>query len=406
MSQVLERFLKYVQCDTQSDAHTHTTPSTPQQTTFAHQLADEMREIGMSDVTVDENSYVMGFIPSNIEKEVPVLGFIAHMDTSPDFSGKDVKPRLVEYNGGDILLNEEKGISITLESSPELKGFVGQTLVVTDGTTLLGADDKAGIAEIMTAAEYLIQHPEVKHGKIAICFTPDEEIGEGADHFDLAKFGAKYAYTMDGGEKGCLEYENFNAAYAKVTFTGKNYHPGYAKNRMINSIGLSQYFLSNLPKREVPEATEGYEGFFHVYTINGGVESTEIEMIIRDFDFDNFTRRKNLVENIVADMVKKFGDVVKLEMRDQYANMLEKIEPVRFVVDIARQAMMDCNVKPAIQPIRGGTDGVRLSYMGMPTPNLFSGAMNMHGKYEYVSVDTLESAVNVIVRIAELYVNL
>ncbi len=406
MSKVLDRFLRYVKYSTQSDPDSKRTPSSEGQMKFAKALGKELKEIGMSDVSVDENGYVMAFLPATETRKSPVLGFIAHMDTSPDCSGEGVNPSVVEYKGGNIPLNKELGVVITEENTPELKNHIGEQLVVTDGTTLLGADDKAGVAEIMTAMEYLIEHPEIKHGKIAVCFTPDEEIGEGTDHFDIKRFGANYAYTLDGGEIGSIEYENFNAAYAKVAFIGKNFHPGSAKNKMVNAITLSRLFLEMLPAQEVPEHTEGYEGFFHTYTIKGDVERCEVEILIRDFDAEHFNLRKKLLEEAASDLVKKFGPVVELEIRDQYANMLEKIKPVSFVVDIARQAMEDVGIKPKIDPIRGGTDGVRLSYMGLPTPNLFAGGINMHGRYEFVPVNSLEGAVKVVVRIAELFTKL
>lgn len=400
---VLERFLRYVGYPTQSDPTTGLNPSTPGQMAFAQVLCQELKEIGMSEVSLDEYGYVMGFLPSNLERETPAIGFIAHMDTSPEMSGRNVKPQLVEnYAGNDIVLNKEKNIVLSTEQFPELANYVGQTLVTTDGNTLLGSDDKAGIAEIITAMEYLIRHPEVKHGKICVCFTPDEEIGEGPDHFDVKKFGAKFAYTLDGGEIGELEFENFNAASAKVTFKGRNFHPGYAKNKMVNAISLANDFMNSLPKKEVPEYTSGYEGFFHIYSIRGDVESAEIEILIRDFDRDRFEWRKNTIENGVREFSKRYGLSVGLELKDQYSNMREKIEQVHYIIDIAKQAMQDVEVKPLIVPIRGGTDGARLSFMGLPTPNLFTGGHNFHGRYEYIPVRSMEKAVDVIVRIAEL----
>lgn len=400
---VLERFLRYVGYPTQSDPTTGLKPSTPGQMAFAQVLCQELKEIGMSEVSLDEYGYVMGFLPSNLERETPAIGFIAHMDTSPEMSGRNVKPQLVEnYAGNDIVLNKEKNIVLSTEQFPELANYVGQTLVTTDGNTLLGSDDKAGIAEIITAMEYLIRHPEVKHGKICVCFTPDEEIGEGPDHFDVKKFGVKFAYTLDGGEIGELEFENFNAASAKVTFQGRNFHPGYAKNKMVNAISLANDFINSLPKKEVPENTSGYEGFFHIYSIRGDVESAEIEILIRDFDRDRFEWRKNTIENGVREFSKRYGLSVGLELKDQYSNMREKIEQVHYIIDIAKQAMQDVEVKPLIVPIRGGTDGARLSFMGLPTPNLFTGGHNFHGRYEYIPVRSMEKAVDVIVRIAEL----
>lgn len=400
---VLERFLRYVKYPTQSDPATGLKPSTPGQMEFAQVLCEELKELGMSDVSVDEHGYVMGFLPSNLERETPAIGFIAHMDTSPEMSGRHVNPQLIEnYAGNDIVLNKEKNIVLSTEQFPELANYVGQTLVTTDGNTLLGSDDKAGIAEIITAMEYLIRHPEVKHGKICVCFTPDEEIGEGPDHFDVKKFGAKFAYTLDGGEIGELEFENFNAASAKVTFKGRSFHPGYAKNKMVNAISVANDFINSLPKKEVPENTSGYEGFFHIYSIRGDVESTEVEILIRDFDRDRFEWRKNTIENGVREFSKRYGLTVGLEMKDQYSNMREKIEQVHYIIDIAKQAMQDVEVKPLIVPIRGGTDGARLSFMGLPTPNLFTGGHNFHGRYEYIPVRSMEKAVDVIVRIAEL----
>ena len=400
---VLERFLRYVKYSTQSDPATGLKPSTPGQMEFARALCEEMKELGLSEVSVDECGYVMGFLPSNMERETPAIGFIAHMDTSPEMSGRSVNPQLVEnYAGNDIVLNKEKNIVLSTEEFPELMNYVGQTLVTTDGNTLLGADDKAGIAEIMTAMEYLIRHPEVKHGKICICFTPDEEIGEGPDHFDVKKFGAKFAYTLDGGEIGELEFENFNAASAKMTFKGRSFHPGYAKNKMVNAISVANDFINSLPKKEVPENTSGYEGFFHIYSIRGDVESTELEILIRDFDRDRFEWRKNTIENGVREFSRRYNLSVGLEMKDQYSNMREKIEQVHYIIDIAKQAMQDVEVKPLIVPIRGGTDGARLSFMGLPTPNLFTGGHNFHGRYEYIPVRSMEKAVDVIVRIAEL----
>lgn len=400
---VLEQFLRYVKYPTQSDPATGLKPSTPGQMEFAQVLCEELKELGMSDVSVDEHGYVMGFLPSNLERETPAIGFIAHMDTSPEMSGRHVNPQLIEnYAGNDIVLNKEKNIVLSTEQFPELANYVGQTLVTTDGNTLLGSDDKAGIAEIITAMEYLIRHPEVKHGKICVCFTPDEEIGEGPDHFDVKKFGAKFAYTLDGGEIGELEFENFNAASAKVTFKGRSFHPGYAKNKMVNAISVANDFINSLPKKEVPENTSGYEGFFHIYSIRGDVESTEVEILIRDFDRDRFEWRKNTIENGVREFSKRYGLTVGLEMKDQYSNMREKIEQVHYIIDIAKQAMQDVEVKPLIVPIRGGTDGARLSFMGLPTPNLFTGGHNFHGRYEYIPVRSMEKAVDVIVRIAEL----
>lgn len=404
---VTERFLKYVKYSTQSDPDTGLNPSTPGQMEFARVLCSEMKELGMQDVSVDEYGYVMGFLPANIGREVPAVGFIAHMDTSPEMSGKHVNPQIIgNYAGNDILLNKEKKIILSTDEFPELNNYIGQTLITTDGNTLLGADDKAGIAEILTAVEFLIKHPELKHGKVCVCFTPDEEIGEGPNHFNVKKFGAKFAYTLDGGELGELEFENFNAASARITFKGRNFHPGYAKNKMVNSITVANEFIASLPKKEIPEYTSGYEGFFHVCSIRGDVETTEVEILIRDFDRDRFEWRKNILENGVREFSKRIGLEITLELKDQYSNMREKIEPVHYILDIARQAMQDVGVKCQIVPIRGGTDGARLSFMGLPTPNLFTGGHNFHGRYEYIPVNSMEKAVEVIVRITELCVKI
>lgn len=400
---VVERFLKYVKYGTQSDPTSGVTPSSPGQMEFARVLAEEMKTIGLQDVSISEYGYVTGYLPSNLERETPAVGFIAHMDTSPEMAGCMVNPQIItQYMGNDIILNKEKGIVLTTEKFPELTRYTGQTLITTDGNTLLGADDKAGIAEILTAMEYLVTHPEIRHGKLCICFTPDEEIGEGPEHFDVKKFGAKFAYTVDGGELGELEFENFNAASARIVFKGRNFHPGYAKDKMVNSIAVANEFLASLPKKEVPEHTGGYDGFFHVYHFHGNVEMTEVELLIRDFDRDRFEWRKNTIENGVREFSKRFGLIIDLELKDQYYNMREKIEPLYYIIDIARQAMQDVEVKPQIVPIRGGTDGARLSFMGLPTPNLFTGGHNFHGCYEYIPVNSMEKAVQVIVRIAEL----
>ena len=405
MTKTIENFLRYVKIDTQSSEESTTTPSTMKQHDLAGLLVSELEAMGATEITYDkEHCYVYATVPASAGYEnAPVLGFIAHMDTSPEMSGRHVNPRIIEnYAGNDIVLNKEKGIVLSTEEFPELMNYVGQTLITTDGNTLLGADDKAGIAEILTAAEYLIGHPEVKHGKICICFTPDEEIGEGPDHFNVKKFGAKFAYTMDGGEIGELEFENFNAANARIVFKGRNIHPGYAKNKMVNSIAVANEFMASLPKKEVPENTSGYEGFFHVYSIKGDVETTEIEILIRDFDRERFEWRKNTIENGVREFSKRFGLKIELELKEQYSNMREKIEPVHYIIDIAKQAMQELNIKPLIVPIRGGTDGARLSFMGLPTPNLFTGGHNFHGRYEYIPVYAMEKAVQLIIRIAEL----
>ncbi|MDL2251287.1 peptidase T [Odoribacter sp. OttesenSCG-928-J03] len=403
MSAVVDRFLRYVKYNTQSDSHTELTPSTPGQIMFATVLEEEMKELGLENVQLDENGYLYGYLPSNMDKEVPAIGFIAHLDTSPDMTGKNVMPRIVEkYSGRAIVLDQEKNIVLSPENSPELSNYVGQDLITTSGNSLLGADDKAGIAEILSAVEYLKKHPEIKHGRICICFTPDEEIGRGTENFNVKAFGAKFAYTLDGSEIGELQYENFNAALAKITFKGRSFHPGYAKNKLINSIMVAHEFIALLPKNDVPEMTSGYDGFFHLNSIKGDVENTEIEVLIRDFDRDGFKRRKGMIENGVREFSRKYGLVVDLELKDQYYNMREEIEPVRYIIDIAKQAMSDVGVKPLIQPIRGGTDGAQLSYMGLPTPNLFTGAHNLHGRYEYIPIPSMEKAVEVVVRIAEL----
>ncbi len=402
--EVLERFLKYVVVDTQSDTDTGLTPSTPGQMKFAQALAEELKEIGLDEVTVDENGYVMATIPATIDEDVPVVGFVAHMDTSPDFSGKHVKPRVLNnYGGGDITLNESENIVLKAVDFPEVEKYIGQDLVVTDGTTLLGADDKAGVAEIVTAAEYLIKHPEVKHGKIRIGFTPDEEIGAGADHFNVEQFGAAFAYTLDGSEIGELEFENFNAAGAKITVNGRMVHPGYAKNKMRNSIRIANQIITMLPRHETPEHTDGYEGFYHLMSFNGDVEKTEMVYIIRDFKRERFEDRKREMEHLINKINAEYGEgTASIEIKDQYYNMREKVEPVMYVVDYAKQAMEEVGVKPIVKPIRGGTDGSRLSYMGLPCPNIFAGGHNFHGRFEFVPVQSMQKAVEVILKISEL----
>ncbi len=404
MEKLIDRFFRYVKENTQSDPNTGLTPSTPGQYVFSEKLAEELKQTGLQDVELDDNGYLMATLPSNIEQEAPVVGFIAHVDTSPDFSGKHVNPRIVEnYDGKDIVLNEEENVVLGTKEFPELKKYVGQDIIVTDGKTLLGADDKAGVAEIVTAMETLIANPDMKHGKIRICFTPDEEIGEGADNFNVEKFGADFAYTLDGGEIGELEYENFNAAGAKVIFKGQNVHPGYAKHKMRNSIRIANQFVTMLPRHETPEHTEGYEGFYHLMSFNGDVEKTELQYIIRDFDRDHFERRKKEIEHLVRKINKEFGEgAASLELKDQYYNMREKIEPVKYIVDIAEQAMKDVGVKPIIRPIRGGTDGSRLSFMGLPTPNIFAGGHNFHGRFEFVPIPSMQKAVEVVLRITAL----
>jgi len=402
MNKVVERFLEYVKHDTESDTKTGLTPSTPGQIEFANILAKELECLGLSGVSVDENGYLMGYIPSNSKKDIPKVGFIAHMDTSPDLSGKNINPRIIEkYMGDDIVLNKENNIILKTEDFPEIKKYEGESLIVTDGNTLLGADDKAGVAEIITAIEYLINHPEIEHGKICIAFTSDEEIGQGADNFDVKKFGADFAYTIDGGEIGELQCENFNAAYAKITFKGRNVHPGSAKNKLINSMLLANEFINSIPKNDVPEKTSGYEGFFHLISASGTVEETSLEYIIRDFDKDKYDWRKNLVENIVRELTRKYKMDINLVLKDQYFNMSEKIEPVRYIVDLAQNAMREVDVNPKIVPIRGGTDGARLSYMGLPTPNIFTGGHNFHGRFEFIPVKSMQKAVDVIVNIVK-----
>ncbi len=404
MINIKDRFLKYVGFDTQSDTDTGLTPSTPGQMFFSEKLVEELKEMGLEEVELDDNGYVMATIPSNVDYDVPVIGFIAHVDTSPDFSGKNVNPQIVEnYDGNAIVLNKEENIVLAPDEFPELKKYVGQTLITTDGTTLLGADDKAGVAEIVTATEYLLNHPEIKHGKIRIGFTPDEEIGAGSDYFDVEKFGADYAYTMDGGEIGELEYENFNAALAKVTVLGRNVHPGYAKNKMRNSIRIANQIITMLPRVETPEHTSGYEGFYHLMSFNGEVEKSELLYIIRDFKRDRFEDRKKEIKHIVSKVNKEYGEgTVSIEVKDQYYNMREKVEPVKYIVDNAQKAMEQVGVKPLVKPIRGGTDGSRLSFMGLPTPNIFAGGHNFHGRFEFVPLESMQKAVEVILKIVEL----
>ncbi|OYQ33101.1 peptidase T [Flavobacterium cyanobacteriorum] len=408
MQHIIDRFISYVTVDTESDPNSDTTPSTAKQWDLAHKLVEELKAIGMEDVTIDEHAYIMATLPSNVDYEVPVIGFISHFDTTPDFTGANIKPQIIkDYDGGDIVLNKEQDIILSPSYFKDLLQYKGQTIITTDGTTLLGADDKAGITEIITAMEYLIQHPEIKHGKIRVGFTPDEEIGRGAHKFDVAKFGAEWAYTMDGSQIGELEYENFNAAGAKITFKGKSVHPGYARGKMINSMLIANKFISRLPKEEVPEKTTGYEGFFHVTGISGSIEETTVQLIIRDHDSKKFEKRKKLVKKIADELNRKYqkqygGDVAVAEVKDQYFNMREKVEPVMHIVDIAERAMRDLGITPIIKPIRGGTDGSQLSYMGLPCPNIFAGGHNFHGKYEYVPVESMQKAVEVIVRIAEL----
>ncbi len=404
-SEIIQRFTTYVKVDTQSNDDSDTCPSTPGQLDLARMLVNELKEIGMEDVTMDENGYVMATLPSNTEKEVPTIGFLAHMDTATDFTGAGVNPQMVEnYDGSEIVLNKALNIVLSPQDFPELANYKGHTLITTDGTTLLGADNKAGIAEIMTAMAHLIRHPEIKHGKVRIAFTPDEEIGRGPHRFDVAAFDARYAYTVDGGPLGELEYESFNAAQAKITIKGKNVHPGTAKNKMVNAAKIAMELNGRLPAEEAPESTEGYEGFYHLISISGDVELTKLRYIIRDFDRDHFNARKANLETIVKDLQATYGQGnIILEMSDQYYNMKEKIEPVKEIVDIAYQAMKNVGVEPNVTPIRGGTDGSQLSYMGLPTPNIFTGGENYHGKFEYVSVDNMLKATDVVIEVIKLF---
>lgn len=408
MDTLINRFLEYVSHDTQSDTDTGLVPSTPGQMAFAHHLADELRRIGLHDVDVSRYGYVTATIPSNIDRSAPVVGFIAHMDTSPDMSGRGVRPRIVApYDGNDIVLNEQQHIVLSPDDFPEMRQYIGQSLIVTDGLTLLGADDKAGVAEIVTAAEYLIAHPEIQHGRIRLAFTPDEEIGCGADHFDVEAFGADFAYTVDGGTIGELEYETFNAAEARIIFHGRNVHPGSAYHRMKNSMRIAATFVAMLPRHETPEHTSGYEGFYHLTSMQGDVELTTLKYIIRDFRRDRFEDRKREIEHLVNKVNAEFGDgTAELDMHDQYYNMREKIEPVRHIVDLAAQAMQQCGVTCQVVPVRGGTDGSRLSFMGLPTPNLFTGGHNYHGRFEFIPIESMHKAQDVIVRIAQLVATL
>lgn len=401
---VTERFLKYVSFATTSDDTTGMTPSTPGQMVFANYLVEELKEIGLTDVEIDKNGYVMATLAANSEEVYPTIGFIAHLDTAPDMSGKHVQPRIVEnYDGNDILLNIDDAIVLSPEQFPELKQYVGQDLIVTNGRTLLGADDKAGIAEIMGAMEYLVQHPEIKHGKIRVAFTPDEEIGQGAHHFDVEKFGADWAYTLDGGEIGELEYENFNAAGAKVHFKGRNVHPGYAKHKMLNSMRIAQQFAGMLPRHETPEHTEGYEGFYHLVGMNGTVEESTLTYIIRDHDRERFESRKKEMQHLVNKINAEFGnDTCTLDMNDQYYNMREKVEPLMHIVDLAFAAMEKADITPKVKPIRGGTDGAQLSFKNLPCPNIFAGGHNFHGRYEFVPIPSMEKAAQVVLNIAVL----
>lgn len=401
---LVERFLKYVSFDTQSDENSETTPSSPKQMVFARYLQEELTELGFEDVDLDQNGYLYATLPSNIDKPVPVVGFIAHMDTSPDMSGANVTPRIVtNYDGSDIILNEADGIVLSPRQYPELLRHLEEDLIVTNGHSLLGADDKAGIAEIVSAMVYLMEHPEIKHGKIRVAFNPDEEIGMGAHKFDVQKFGCEFAYTMDGGEVGELEYENFNAASAKVHVKGVNVHPGTAKNKMVNSMRVAYKYIAMMPKEEIPECTEGYEGFYHLIGMKGDVENTTLNYIIRDHDRSIFEQRKQNMLDWAEELNKKYGKgTVTVELKDQYYNMREKVEPVKYIIDIAFKAMEEAGVTPVIHAIRGGTDGAQLSFKGLPCPNIFAGGMNMHGRFEYVPIQSMEKAKNVIIKISEI----
>jgi tripeptide aminopeptidase len=401
---LINRFVSYVTVDTESDPTSESTPSTAKQWDLANALVEELKSIGMQEVSIDENAYIMATLPSNSAKKLPIIGFISHFDTSPDFTGANVKPQIIEnYDGNDIILDKEQNIVLSPTYFEDLLLYKGQTLITTDGNTLLGADDKAGITEIISAMEYLINHPEIEHGTIKVGFTPDEEIGRGAHKFDVKKFGADWAYTMDGSQVGELEYENFNAAGAIVTVKGKIVHPGYAKGKMINSMYIATEFINSLPQLETPEHTEGREGFFHLHNMIGAVEETKLQYIIRDHDRSHFEARKNVINKLAEDLNTQYGrDVISIKIKDQYFNMREKIEPVMHIVDIAEKAMIEANIKPLVKPIRGGTDGSQLSYMGLPCPNIFAGGHNFHGRYEYVPVESMQKAIEVIVNIAQL----
>jgi tripeptide aminopeptidase len=404
-NEIIERFTSYVIIDTQSNDGSETCPSTEGQLTLARKLSEELKAIGLEDVSMDEFGYLMATLPSNTDKQVPTIGFLAHIDTATDFTGKNVNPQVHEnYDGQDILLNEAEQVTLSPKDFPNLLNYKGHTLITTDGTTLLGADNKAGIAEIMTAMDYLIRHPEIKHGKIRVAFTPDEEIGRGPHKFDVPAFDAKYAYTVDGGPLGELQYESFSAAGASITIKGTNIHPGTAKGKMVNSIKIAMELQSKLPAEQAPELTEGYEGFFHLLSISGDVEQTKLSYIIRDFDKEEFQQKKQMMAGAVDELKEKYGsERIVLEMNDQYYNMREKIVPVKQIVDIAYKAMENLDIQPIVEPIRGGTDGSQLSYMGLPTPNIFTGGENYHGKFEYISVENMLKATQVIVEIARLF---
>ena len=400
---IIKRFISYVTIDTESDPNNPDFPSSDNQWDLANLLVKELKDIGMSDVTLDKHCYVMATLPSNLDYDVPTIGFVSNIDTTPDYTGANVKPRIHhKYDGKDIVLNENENIVLSPSYFEDLLQYKGQTIITTDGTTLLGADDKAGITEIVSAMEYLMNHPEIKHGKIRICFTPDEEVGKGAHKFDVKKFGADWAYTMDGSQIGELEYENFNAASAKITINGKIVHPGYAKGKMINSMSIAGDFILRLPSKEVPESTEGYEGFFHLHQFKGNVEQSILQYIIRDHDTDLFNNRKQFMIDLVAKMNSELGNnAIELDIKDQYYNMKEKVIPVMHIVDIAEEVMQDIGITPLIKPIRGGTDGSQLSFMGLPCPNIFAGGHNFHGRYEYVPVESMIKATEVIIGISE-----
>ena len=401
---IIDRFISYISIDTQSDPNSETTPSTEKQWDLARKLADELAEMGMEEVSIDENAYVMASLSANVSHQVPVIGFISHFDTSPDFNATNITPQIIEdYDGKDIVLNKEQNIVLSSEYFDDLKQYKGQTLITTDGTSLLSADDKAGITEIMTAMQYLLDHPEIAHGKIRIGFTPDEEIGRGAHKFDVKKFGAQWAYTMDGSQIGELEFENFNAAKALISVRGKGVHPGYAKDKMINSQYIAVDFINSLPRLETPEHTEDRQGFFHLSDMKGDVEETILEYIIRDHDLNQFEARKQMMQDLASEICSQYdSDCISVEITDQYFNMREKIEPVMHIVNLAEKAMEAVNVEPLLKPIRGGTDGAQLSYMGLPCPNIFAGGHNFHGKYEYVPVESMQKATEVIIKLAEL----
>jgi len=402
---ILERFLKYIKIDTQSNEESTTCPSTEKQWNLARVVKDELIKIGLKDVNLDENGYLTAELPANTDKKIPVIGFLAHFDTAPDMSGENVNPQIIKnYDGGDVIINKEKNLVLTPSLFPELKEYKGQTLITTDGNTLLGADDKAGLAEIVTAMEYLAKNPNIKHGTIKVGFTPDEEIGRGVDKFDVEKFNAEFAYTMDGGGVGELEYENFNAAKLTVKIQGRNVHPGYAKDKMINAILLAMEYNAMLPVNMRPEFTTGYDGFFHILKVEGTVENASIVYIVRDHDRTKFEEKKEMARKIGSFLNERYGEgIFTIELVDQYFNMREKVEPVYHIVQTAKKAMELVGVEPKIMPIRGGTDGSRLSYMGLPCPNIFAGGLNFHGKFEYVPLESMQKAVEVIVKIVELY---